>query len=79
MPRRMQVKPRKAETTKTRNPNQLEKINTIIARKRSIAMLSLLYFIFVIFLARILARKIVKKKAIIPDKSTAARIIKRSF
>ena len=77
MPKKMQVSPRKVETKKTAIPSQLLKTNTIMARKTSTARLRLLYFIFVMSLEKIFARKIVRKKAKTPAKKIAARIIVR--
>lgn len=73
----MHVNPRKVEAVKTRNPRKLLKINTIIDKKIKIIKERRLYFIFVMFFEIIFAKKIVKKKAIIPAKKIVKRIVSK--
>lgn len=79
MPRKMQVKPREVETTKTRKPSQPEKNRTTTERKTSMTRDNFEQFIFEIIFEKNFDKKIVKKKAKIPEMKTVARIIKRQL
>jgi len=74
----MHVKPRDAETIKTRKPKSPEKIKTRAESKIKIPTDSLLYFILVMCLDANFAMKIVRKNAIIPAMKMTARIVIKS-
>ena len=71
----MQVNPRKVETKKTRNPNQLLNTRTTILKKIKITKDNLLQLNFEMFFENIFARKIVRKKDKIPEMKIVKRII----
>ena len=79
MLRKIAVRPKNVETKKTRKPSQLLNIKTTMLKKIRIAKESLLYFIFVINLEKSFARKIVRKKAKIPEIRIVAKIKYKSL